>query len=270
MSEKERLDPDAIMAEYVRNRGDIFDEWYFMARHVPLTVQKLHDAAGYILKNDNKSAPDQELSLVFRELIALCHLSAKGNPRFAANHVRRLYRNGVTNVVMFEAVEALSTVVGHSTIAHVAEAILLANDPDYPFGQMPEGGEPKTLTPFPELQLGWETSAPVDTDPTHVPEWEYCAEIDPGLAERVGDYIRHCLTDRRPERVLSPGARELIVITGLCARGLGAVAVPRIKRAYAYGFSKRQVLEAISVTHNMTGSISLQIGLQAMIEADKN
>ena len=268
MSDEHDLDPEKIMEEYVRNRGDIFDEWHFMARYIPLTIVRLHDAAGYILQNDNKTTPDQELSVVFRELIALCQLSAKGDPRFAANHVRRLYRFGINNAVIFEAAEALSAVVGHSTIAHVAQAILLANDPAYPFGKMPEGGEPKTLTPFPEMTQGWETPAEAVTL-MDMPEWKYAAGIDPELARRSAAYIDHCLTDRRPERVLSPGARELIAIAALCGRGLGDIAVPRIRLAYAYGFTRRQVLEAISPMHNMTGSISVQVGLRAMMQADE-
>jgi alkylhydroperoxidase/carboxymuconolactone decarboxylase family protein YurZ len=268
MSEREELDPDAIMAEYIRNRGDIFDEWHFMVRYVPLTIVKLHDAAGYILQNDNKTTPDQQLSVQLRELIALCHLSAKGNARFAANHVRRLYRLGVTNAVMFETIEALSTVIGHSTIAHVAEAILLANDPAYPFGKMPEGGEPKTLIRFAELEMGWEANGQVIEDRNDLPEWKYCAEIDPELARRSTAYVNHCLTNRHPERVLSPGLRELIAVTGLCTRGLGEIAVDRIRCVYAYGFTRRQVLEAISITHNMTGSMSVETGLRAMMQAD--
>lgn len=262
------LDPEAIMAEYIRNRGDIFDEWHFMARHIPRTIVKLHDAAGYVLQNNNKTTPDQELSLPFRELIALCHLSAKGNARFAANHVRRLYRSGIPNVVMFEAIEALSTVIGHSTIAHVADAIMLANDPDYPFGEMPEGGEPSELTPFPEADIGWETPAGAVTDSSETDVWRYCANIDPELARRLPAYINHCLYDRHAERVLSPGARELIALTGLCTRGLVDMAAERINRILAYGFSRRQILEAISVTHNMMGSVSVEIGLKAMMKAE--
>src|ERR1700759_4248581 len=148
-------DPAALMAEDIRNRGDIFEEWHFMAKYIPLTIAKLHDTAGYILQNDNKSTPDQELSASFRELIALCQLSTKGDLRFAANHVRRLYRFGVTNAVIFEAAESMAPVVGHSSIALVAQAILLANDPAYPFGKMPEGGEPAELTSFPEMTMGW-------------------------------------------------------------------------------------------------------------------
>lgn len=269
-TQAETLDPEKIMAEYIRNRGDIFSEWHFMARHVPRTIVRLHDAAGYVLQNANKTTPDQVLSLPMRELIALCHLSAKGNARFAANHVRRLYRSGVTNVVMFEAIEALSPVIGHSTIAHVADAIQLANDPDYPFGEMPEGGEPKELTRFPECDIGWTTPPDHTADAGQDPVWRYCAEIDPELARRLPAYINHCLNDRYDEeRVLSPGARQLIALTGLCTRGLLDLSVERVRLVLAYGFSKRQVLEAVSVTHNMTGSISVEIGLKAMMLADR-
>lgn len=267
MTDEAALDPKKIMAEYVRNRGDIFEEWHFMAEYVPLTIVRQHDAAGYILQNDNKTTPDQELSVVFRELIALGQLAAKGEPRFAANHVRRLYRFGVTNAVIFEAAEALSTVVGHSTIALVAQSILLANDPNYPFGRMPEGGEPKTLTPFPEMELGWESDLPPERLMDRAP-WQFAAEVDPEFARRSAAYIDHCLIDRVAGRVLSPGARELVTIPALCGRGLGDLAVPRIRRAYAAGFSRRQVLEAISIVHNMTGSISVEIGLAAMMRAE--
>jgi alkylhydroperoxidase/carboxymuconolactone decarboxylase family protein YurZ len=269
MSQDHDLDPAKIMEEYVRNRGDIFEEWHFMARYVPLTIVRLHDTAGYILQNDNKTTPDQELSVVFRELIALCQLSAKGDKRFAANHVRRLYRFGVTNAVMFEAAEAFAPVVGHSSIALVAQAILLANDPAYPFGKMPKGGEPGTLTPFPEMKLGWEANGEAARSLLDLPEWQYVAQIDPELARRTAAFVDHCLTERRPERVLSPGARELIAIAALCARGEVDIAASSIRRAYAYGFSRRQVLEAISCVQNMTGAVSVQLGVRAMQQADR-
>jgi alkylhydroperoxidase/carboxymuconolactone decarboxylase family protein YurZ len=263
------LDPAKIMEEYIKNRGDIFEEWHFMARYIPLTIVKLHDTAGYILQNDNKTTPDQELSVVFRELIALCQLSAKGDKRFAANHVRRLYRFGITNAVIFEAAESFAPVVGHSAIALVAQAILLANDPAYPFGKMPEGGEPKTLTPFPEMKLGWDANGEVERSLLDLPEWKYVAGIDPELAHRTAAIVDHCVTDRKPERVLSPGARELIMVAALCARGEVDIAAAAIRRAYAYGFSRRQVLEAISCVQNMTGAVSVQLGVRAMQQADK-
>ena len=243
----DELDPEKIMEDYVRNRGDIFEEWHFMVRHVPLTIVRLHDISGYILKHENKTAPDQELSFVFRELIALCQLSTKGEPRFAANHVRRLYRAGITNTVIFEAAEAFSTAVGHANIALVAQSILLANDPAYPFGKLPEGGEPKSVTPFPEMALGWEASGPLERKPPDTtrtgntpPRSTRNSRAAPPLTSTIAS------PTGRPERVLSPGARTLIALAALCARGEARLAAEHVRRAYAYGFTRRQVLEAIS------------------------
>jgi alkylhydroperoxidase/carboxymuconolactone decarboxylase family protein YurZ len=263
--QNDELDPDKIMEDYIRNRGDIFEEWHFMVRHVPLTIVKLHDISGYILKHENKTTPEQELSFVFRELIALCQLSKNGEPRFAANHVRRLYRAGIPNTVIFEAAEAFSVA---ANISMVAQSILLANDPDYPFGKLPEGGEPKTVTHFPEMDLGWEARGPVAEGLMQMSEWRYAAEIDPDFAARTAAYVDHCLTDRRPERVLSPGARTLIALAALCARGEQDLAADYVRRAYAYGFSRRQVLEAISCVQNMTGAASVTIGIRAMQQAE--
>ena len=102
-----------------------------------------------------------------------------------------------------------------------------------------------------------------------LPEWKYAAEIDPELARRTAAFVDHCVTDRKPERVLSPGARELIMVAALCARGEVDLAADSIRRAYAYGFSKRQVLEAISCVQNMTGAVSVQLGVRAMQQADR-
>jgi hypothetical protein len=45
----------------------------------------------------------------------------------------------------------------------------------------------------------------------------------------------------------------------------------QIRIAYAYGMTKRQVLEAVSLAQNMTGAASSEIGIQAMmlVDADK-
>jgi alkylhydroperoxidase/carboxymuconolactone decarboxylase family protein YurZ len=264
MSDKAQTpDPEALMAEYIRNRGDIFEEWHFMARHVPRTVMLQHDASGYILQNANKTTPDQELSVVMRELIATAYLSAKGDQRFAANHVRRLYRMGVTNAAIFEAAEAIAPVVGHSTISHVARSIMLANDPAYPFGAMPPGGEPKELTPFPELELGREQAAVASIAESD--DWRYMAGIDPELARRTAAFVDHCLgIGRAPAPLLGPGPRALVAIAALCARGEAEIAATVIRRAYAHGLNRRKVLEAISVVYNMTGAVSMQIGVRAM------
>jgi alkylhydroperoxidase/carboxymuconolactone decarboxylase family protein YurZ len=238
-----------------------------MAQHRPRTVHYIHRAAGYILKNANQDAPDQELSLVMRELIATCILSAKGDERFAANHVRRLYRLGVTNAVILEAAEGMAPVLGHSSISHVAQSILLANDPDYPFGEMPASGEPSELTPFPELELGPKDAAspPLFDDA----DWRYAAEIDPEFAERTAMFVDHCLgTVRKEPNALPPCARLLVGIAALCMRGEEQIAAEYIRRAYALGANRRKVLEAISCAQNMTGAVSAQIGLRAMQLAD--
>ena len=163
----------------------------------------------------------------------------------------------------------MAPVVGHSSIALVAQAILLANDPAYPFGKMPEGGEPKALTPFPEMTMGWTAASDVPQSLMDEPEWQYAAAIDPEFARRTASFVDHCLTDRRPGRVLSPGARELIAIAALCARGQVDLAAARIRRAYAYSFSRRKVLEAISCAQNMTGAATVQLGIRAMQQADR-
>ena len=257
-------DPEELMREYVKNRGDIFEEWHFMAKYIPRTIELQHDASGYILKNDAKSTPDQELSLVMRELIAFCMLCAKGDLRFAANHVRRLYRAGIPNRVIFEAAEAIAPVVGHATISLVAQAILLANDPKYPFGKMPEGGEPKEITPFPEMKLGREPSKPqkslADSD-----NWKYALAIDPEFAKRTVRFVDHCnAVGRQKEHALGRGMRALVAIAALCWRGEREICAEQIKIAYAYGLTKRQVLEAVSCAQNMTGSVSSEVGIEAM------
>jgi alkylhydroperoxidase/carboxymuconolactone decarboxylase family protein YurZ len=271
MSDSRKLDPKQVMDEYVRDRGDIFPEFHFMASIVPETVHAIHQMAGYILRNDNQTTPDQELSTVMRELIATCYLSSKGDERFAANHVRRLYRMGVTNRVLMEAAEAMAPVTGHSSISHVAQAILLAHDPNYTFGKMPEGGEPSVLKPFPEMQLGRDKLGGAVDSLRDTLEWKEMAAIDPELASRAARLYDHCLAgDHDPGRLLGPGARELVAVAALCARGEVQIASAHIRRAYAYGVSRRKVLEAISCLANMTGIVTVQIGIRAirLAEAD--
>ena len=68
--------------------------------------------------------------------------------------------------------------------------------------------------------------------------------------------------------MLGPGPRELIAIAALCTRGEVDLAVEHIRRAYEYGMSKRNVLEAICCVIPMTGMITAQLGLRAMQKAD--
>ena len=260
---------DDVMERLIAERGDIFPEFHFMARERPKTVHCIRRSIGYVHQYDNHATPDQELSCQMRELIALCQLSSQGDDRFAANHVRRLYRMGVTNAVMLEASEAYAAVFGNSTIPHVAQAILTANSAEYTYGVLPPGGEPKSLLPFPELAMGRVKTHSAKDGLQDIPEWQYIATIDPELARRAAEFVDHCLLpDGAKDELLGPGPRELLAIAALCVRGEVDIAAQHIRRAYAYGMNRHQVLEAISCVLPMTGAISLQIGARALQAAD--
>ena len=272
MSSSPPQDPptaDEIMQRFVAERGDLFEEFLLFAREAPDTVDLVRRTAGYVHFYENQTAPDQLLSGPMRELIATCQLCAKNDDRFAPNHVRRLYRMGVTNRVLFEAGAAIAPVVGWSTIAHIAQAILTANDPKYPYGELPPGGEPKTLTPFAEMTLGRDRGKPGSESLLDTDEWRYIASIDPELARRAVAFVDHCLlAEGAQDALLGPGARELIAIAALCARGEADIAAAHIRRAYAYGVSTRHVLEAVSCILPMTGALTVQIGARALRLAD--
>jgi alkylhydroperoxidase/carboxymuconolactone decarboxylase family protein YurZ len=153
----------------------------------------------------------------------------------------------------------------------VAQAILTANDPQYPYGELPAGGEPKELTIFPELSVGREHAEPGDESLLQTPEWRYVADIDPELARRAAAFVDHCLVAGAVTKpLLGPGVRELIAIAALCARGEVDFAAQHIRRAYAYGMNRRQVLEAISCVLPMTGALTVQIGARAMQQAERS
>jgi alkylhydroperoxidase/carboxymuconolactone decarboxylase family protein YurZ len=262
---------DTIVQRFIKERGDLFEEFHLFAREAPETVDLVRKAAGYVHFYENQTTPEQDLSGPMRELIATCQLCAKNDDRFAPNHVRRLYRMGITNRVLFEAGDAIAAIVGWSTVAHIAKAILTANDPAYPYGELPAGGEPKTLTPFPELELGRTATKQVPERLLDTPEWRYVAAIDAELARRAAAFVDHCLlAGGSRDKLLGAGARELIAIAALCARGEQDLAAQHIRRAYAYGVTRHQVLEAISCVLPMTGAITLQIGARAMQQVDAN
>ena len=270
MTKETDLSAEDIMARFIAERGDLFEEFHLMAREIPETVNGIRRTAGYVHFYENQTASDQELSGPMRELIATAQLCAKNDDRFAPNHVRRLYRMGVNNRLIFEAGASIAPIVGWSTIAHVAKAILTANDPEYPYGELPAGGEPQTITPFPELTLGRVRKMAANDSLQQTPEWRYVADIDPELARRATAFVDHCLiTQDGPAPLLGPGVRELIAIAALCARGEGDFAVAHIRRAYAYGMTRRQVLEAISCVLPMTGALTVQIGARAMQQAER-
>ena len=264
------LGAQEVMERFIAERGDLFEEFHLMAAAIPDTVNLIRVTAGYVHFYENQMTDEQELSGPMRELIATCQLCAKNDDRFAPNHVRRLYRMGITNRVIFEAATSIAPIVGWSTIAHVAQAILTANKAEYPYGVLPPGGEPKQLTPFPELDIGRARRGTARDRLLDTPEWQYVRKIDPELARRGSAFVDHCLlAEGASNALLGPGARELIAIAALCARGEVELAAQHIERAYAYGISRRKVLEAVSCVLPMTGALTVQIGARAMGLADR-
>src|SRR6187549_116393 len=136
----EDMSAEAVIARAIARRGEIFDEFRLLAQESPRTYDLISKTAGYMHHYAGEEGAAQKLSGTMRELIALCQLCAKGDDRFAANHVRRLWQRGVTNKVMVEAATSIAPIVGWSTIAHVTLAMLTANDPAYPFGKRPPDG----------------------------------------------------------------------------------------------------------------------------------
>lgn len=276
--DEEDMSSEAVIERAIARRGEIFDEFRLLAQESPRTYDLISKTAGYMHHYTGEEGAAQKLSGTMRELIALCQLCAKGDDRFAANHVRRLWQRGVTNKLMIEAATAIAPIVGWSTIAHVTLAILTAGDAKYPFGKIPPDGAPKTLTPFPELQLGraQTTKATKTTKTTQMneslletPEWQYVAALEPELARRAAQWVDYCLLpDGATDELLGPGPRELIAIAALCARGETEFASQHIRRAYRYGLTRLQILEAISCVLPMTGALTVQIGVRAMQLAD--
>lgn len=261
----EDMSAEAVIARAIARRGEIFDEFRLLAQESPRTYDLISRTAGYMHHYTGSAGAQQKLSGTMRELIALCQLCAKGDDRFAANHVRRLWQRGVTNKAMVEAATAIAPIVGWSTIAHVTLAMLTAADPAYPFGKIPPGGAPQTLTPFPELEMGREKTGAASESLIDTPEWRYVAGFDAELARRAAQWVDHCLLpDGATDQLLGPGPRELIAIAALCARGEVEFAAQHIRRAYAYGMSRFHVLEAISCVLPMTGALTVQIGVRAM------
>lgn len=268
--EGEDLHPEQVLARALARRGDTFDEFKLLIRERPATYDLISKTAGYVHHYTGQSGSAQQLSHPMRELIALCQLAAKGEHRFAPNHVRRLYNLGVTNRLMFEAAAAMAPITGWTTVAHVASAILAANRPDYPFGKMPPGGEPTEPVPFAELAQGREPVAGTDASQRADPDYDAIAALDPDLARVAARWVDHCdgrTPAARADALLGPGPRELIAIAAVCARGETDFAVERIRRAYAYGMTPMQVLDAISCVLPMTGALTLRIGIRAIRRA---
>jgi alkylhydroperoxidase/carboxymuconolactone decarboxylase family protein YurZ len=264
------LNPEAVLARAMRARGDVFPEWKAVAYAIPKTYHLINETGSYLHQYHGQAGGADKLSAQMRELIAIPALCAKGDMRHTPNHIRRCYRMGMTDRILFEAATAYASVAGWAaTILQVSLAITEANSADYPFGELPLGGAPTELTPFPELTMGRTRKGSHSDSLADTPDWRYAAAIDPELAKRAATFIDHCLLNGGAgDELLGPGPRELIVIAALCTRGEAELAADHIRRAYDYGMSKKNVLEAICCVIPMTGMITAQIGLRAMQRAD--
>jgi alkylhydroperoxidase/carboxymuconolactone decarboxylase family protein YurZ len=264
------LSPEAVLARATRARGDIFPEWKPIAYACPETYHLINETVSYLHQYHGQADSAERLSKQMRELIAIPALCAKGDMRHAPNHIRRAYREGLTNQALFDAAAAYATVVGWaSSLVAMSLVITEANNPAYPFGQLPPGGEPKELKPFPEMSMGRKRTGKTSERFADTPEWRYAATIDPELARRTAAFVDHALlADGAGDALLGPGPRELIVIAGLCTRGEVELAARHIRRAYDYGMTKRHVLDAICCVIPMNGMVSAELGLRAMMRAD--
>ena len=268
-SNSDDLDPQAVLARATQARGDIFPEWKPFAYAAPRTYHLINETVSYLHQYHGQAESAERLSAQMRELIAIPALCAKGDLRHAPNHVRRAYRLGLTNKALFEAAAAYAPAAGWASITFVSLAIMEGNTPLYPYGQLPAGGEPKELTAFPEMSMGRTRDRSGRESLADAPEWQYVAKIDPEFAQRSAAFIDHCLlAGGASDEILGPGPRELIVIAALCARGEVDLAAEHMIRAYDYGMTRRNVLDAICCVVPMTGMITAQLGIRAMQLAD--
>jgi alkylhydroperoxidase/carboxymuconolactone decarboxylase family protein YurZ len=262
------LSAEAVIEKAIAARGDVFPEWRLIAETSPETMAMVTNTGGYLHKYEGIGDSGQQLSVQMRELIATSAICSKSDLRHAPNHVRRMYRLGMTNEVILEGALAFAVVVGWATMLNVSYAIMEANNSGYPFGELPAGGEPKQLTPFPELDMGRKRLSGAEESLSDVAAWQYGAGIDPELVRRISAWGNWSGGLAGKAAMLGPGPRSLIIVAALAARGEVDRGARFVRRAYDYGMTKRQVLEAVSAVVPMTGMISLEVGLEAMRLAD--
>jgi alkylhydroperoxidase/carboxymuconolactone decarboxylase family protein YurZ len=175
---------------------------------------------------------------------------------------------GVTDRLIFEAAAVWAIVGGFATVANTAYAVMMANDPEYKLGKLPEGGAPTELTPFPELSMGRERVRGSGSESLlNAPEWQFASELEAEFARRATGWVDYALNADgagEPDALLGTGPRELICIAALCVRGEVEIAADHIVRAYDYGMSRGHVLDAIISVLPPTGIMTGHLGLRAI------
>jgi alkylhydroperoxidase/carboxymuconolactone decarboxylase family protein YurZ len=214
----------------------------------------------YVHHYEQAGYEGQQLSSQFRELIATLMLVVVGHNRFAARHIRRLYRLGVTGQLVVEVFWAASPFIGRAHVLSGVRAVHLANDASNQEGTLPPAGPPLELADFPELHLGSNRSV---TEADLGPDFTVVSEIDPQLAAVILNFYSNVMGSTR-SWALPPTARELIAIVCLAYRGLLDLTADHVRIALRGGATVRHVVEALSAAIPMTGLATLQIGLKAL------
>jgi alkylhydroperoxidase/carboxymuconolactone decarboxylase family protein YurZ len=115
----------------------------------------------------------------------------------------------------------------------------------------------------PEAVLARATAARGDI----FPEWKTLVYASPKtyhLINQTVSYLHQYHGQQAASGQLSIQMRELIAIAALCTRGEVELAAQHMRRAYDYGMTRRQVLDAICCVVPMTGMVSATLGLRAM------
>jgi alkylhydroperoxidase/carboxymuconolactone decarboxylase family protein YurZ len=250
-----------------KQRDDQFWESALLWKYSPKGMNP--ELGSYVHQYQGQTGSGQMLSPQMRELIASVMLIWRGFDRFAANHIRRLYRLGVTNEIVVEALWFAAPFLGRANALQGIRAMQQAADPGNLEGQMPADGVPTELVDFPELHLGEGVVVDDDTPLSATPEWQFIAQMDPRLAEiatRHYDHIFGAPTAGGLDWKLPIAARELIAVVALCGKGHVDMAADHMRRCIRYGATPRHLLDAISAG-TMAGLITYQFGAQAMMKA---
>jgi alkylhydroperoxidase/carboxymuconolactone decarboxylase family protein YurZ len=221
----------------------------------------------YVHHYEQPGYPGQLLSTQFRELIATLMLGVVGHQRFAARHIRRLYRLGVTGQVVIDTFWAASPFVGRAHVLTGVRCVHLADDPTNLEGSLPPDGAPRSLTDFAELHFG--ATPPERSSLASTPEWQLIAKVDPRLAEVTSEFYAEIMGASQSGRTwtLPPAARELIAVVCLAWRGQVELAAEHVRTALESGVEVQHIVEALSSAVPMTGLVTLQLGVRAVLLA---
>lgn len=103
-----------------------------------------------------------------------------------------------------------------------------------------------------------------------LPAWKYLCEIDPEFLEAYNGVavLNFNYGTAAKQRALSGKMKELIAVA-LLAAVRGDTIGQHIKTALAHGASKREVVEALEMSMQITGAPSLEFGLKRLMEIER-